>query len=389
MFNIEEGIMKRHIILIILLACSLVYAKAENRLNDIYKKGSVHIKRELSIEDESLPKGVFLLNPLSLDIDANGNVYICDQKANDVKVFDGNGSYLRTIGRQGQGPGEFNWPEKICVSVNRLFVWEYMHRRLSILSLNGEFIKSINFSWQEGLPSELKPLPDGRLIIERIKPHYDNVEFPQECLIELYSSDGDYLKTIYKRNEFRTKLITRPGRTEVPQPFNPRTHWEVSPAGKIIIGHSSLYKIDVYDPEKGLLFSFSHKHHPVKITAEDKKKHFSNFTVGFVKDGVISRKRGATSFITENTQFPEFKPAFNSILTDSEGNIWVHVFLENREEENNWFDVFDAQGRFLNKVKICGDIAYPFYRTKIINNYFWMIDKNEEGFVKISKYKII
>ncbi len=380
--------MKKHIFLIILIASFLAYAKTENRLSDNYMNGSIQIKKELSIEDDSLPKGVFLLNPLSLDIDANGNVYVCDQKANDIKIFNENGGYVRTIGGQGQGPGEFHWPAKICISANRLFIWEYMNRRLSILSLNGEFIKSINFAWQEGLPNELKTLPDGRLINERIKPDYNNVEFPQECLIELYSSDGDYLKTIYKRNEFRTKLITQPGRAEVPQPFNPRTYWDVSPAGKMIIGHSSLYKIDVYDPEKGLLFSFSHKHHPVKITAEDKKKHFSGFTVGYVKNGVISRKPGAPSFIIENTQFPEFKPAFNSILTDSEGNIWVHAFLENREEENNWFDVFDAQGRFLNKVKIWGDIAYPFNRTKIINNYFWMIEKDKDDVVKVTKYKI-
>lgn len=379
---------KRHFLLVILTFSLSIYVGGETKLSDIYKNGIAHFKKEISIETESLPKPVFLSNPVTLAIDANSNVFICDQKASDIKVFDAGGRYAKTIGRQRQGPGEFHWPDKICVSRDRLFVWEYMNRRLSILNLNGEFIKSINFSWQEGLPADLKTLPDGRLVIERIRPNYDNVEFPQECLIELYSPDGEYLRTIYKKDEFRTKLITQPERAEVPQPYNPRTYWDVSPAGKILIGHSSDYKIDVYDPEKGWQYSFSYKHKPVKITGRDKEKHFSTFTVGFVKDGVISRKQGAPSFIIENTRFPEFKPAFNSILSDSEGNIWVHVYLEDREQENNWLDVFDAKGKFINKVKISGDISYPFNRTRMIDKYFWIIEKDHDGFFKLAKYKI-
>lgn len=43
----------------------------------------------------------------SVDIDQQGNVYALDMQLSQVHVFDRNGELLRTIGREGEGPGEF------------------------------------------------------------------------------------------------------------------------------------------------------------------------------------------------------------------------------------------------------------------------------------------
>ena len=42
--------------------------------------------------------------------DPSGNVYLLDQQLNEVKIFAADGSYVRTIGREGEGPGEFRNP---------------------------------------------------------------------------------------------------------------------------------------------------------------------------------------------------------------------------------------------------------------------------------------
>src|SRR5690606_5317953 len=41
-----------------------------------------------------------------IEADADGNIYIFDYQATEVRVFDPQGEYLRTIGRKGGGPGE-------------------------------------------------------------------------------------------------------------------------------------------------------------------------------------------------------------------------------------------------------------------------------------------
>ncbi|MBI4719734.1 MAG: 6-bladed beta-propeller, partial [Chitinivibrionia bacterium] len=42
--------------------------------------------------------------------DKSGNVYLLDTQLSEVKIFSPDGEYLRTIGRAGEGPGEFRTP---------------------------------------------------------------------------------------------------------------------------------------------------------------------------------------------------------------------------------------------------------------------------------------
>lgn len=44
---------------------------------------------------------------LSLALDEDERTYVADYQANEVRVFDREGNFVRTIGRQGEGPGEF------------------------------------------------------------------------------------------------------------------------------------------------------------------------------------------------------------------------------------------------------------------------------------------
>jgi hypothetical protein len=54
----------------------------------------------------------------SLDVDDVGNVYLMDSQLEHIVVFDSNGVYLRTIGRGGEGPGEFRAPKSLFVLSN-------------------------------------------------------------------------------------------------------------------------------------------------------------------------------------------------------------------------------------------------------------------------------
>src|SRR5690606_5522433 len=51
-----------------------------------------------------------LIGPSSLAVDAAGRIYVADRKPVVIKVFDASGRFLHTIGREGEGPGEFRAP---------------------------------------------------------------------------------------------------------------------------------------------------------------------------------------------------------------------------------------------------------------------------------------
>jgi len=98
-------------------------------------------------------------------------------------------------------------------------------------------------------------------------------------------------------------------------------------------------------------------------------------------------KQGAPDFFVKNTKFPKYKPAFNDILCDSEGNIWVHTFLEDTEKENRSFDVFDENGEFISRVKIEENGYFP-RRAIMKGRSFYILETGEKGYSKIVKYRI-
>ena len=60
----------------------------------------------------------YFTTPISMAIDSNNTLYICDMHNHCLKVFGSTGEYLRTIGRRGQGPGDLMGPGKVTIAPN-------------------------------------------------------------------------------------------------------------------------------------------------------------------------------------------------------------------------------------------------------------------------------
>lgn len=78
--------------------------------------------------------------------------------------------------------------------------------------------------------------------------------------------------------------------------------------------------------------------------------------MSFSTGGVTTQE--IPDYIEKNTKFPKVKPAFNSILVDSEGNILVHAYRKNKDEMYKYFDSFDSKGNFIANVQVIGDIPF-------------------------------
>lgn len=78
--------------------------------------------------------------------DGDGNLYLVDSYAMKVVVVDPQGGLARTIGRAGQGPGEFSSPRSLAVMPDgRVVVSDLMHRAFQLYASDGGFIRSVRF----------------------------------------------------------------------------------------------------------------------------------------------------------------------------------------------------------------------------------------------------
>lgn len=95
------------------------------------------------LDSEGEPLGTIgrgmLDRPTGLTRDpATGEIFVADTWAHDIKVFDRSGTLVRTIGRRGTAPGEFNAPAYLAFRDGELYVTDTFNSRIQILSPEGE-----------------------------------------------------------------------------------------------------------------------------------------------------------------------------------------------------------------------------------------------------------
>jgi hypothetical protein len=130
--------MKKNILflgVIWILGCGAgqIFSRAQTPLAELYKTGKINLKLDLRITDENLPDGMFFENPMEMTCDEAGNIYVVDYRAHHIKKFDSSGKFLKVLGGEGEGPGEFNGPYRITFAKDKLAVYELRGRRVTTL----------------------------------------------------------------------------------------------------------------------------------------------------------------------------------------------------------------------------------------------------------------
>ncbi|MCK7514750.1 MAG: 6-bladed beta-propeller [Desulfobacterales bacterium] len=81
----------------------------KNPAKPLYGPEAFSLVEEISIGGDASPDAL-LASITSIAEGPDGSIYVLDQEDRNVKAFDRGGKYLRTIGRQGQGPGGLSAP---------------------------------------------------------------------------------------------------------------------------------------------------------------------------------------------------------------------------------------------------------------------------------------
>ena len=85
-------------------------------------------------EDDELLFGVLS----QITSDDEGNVYVLDAQLHEVMVFSPSGEYLQSIGREGEGPGEFRRPSDLFLTPDgKVAVMQRMPGKIVLLSKDG------------------------------------------------------------------------------------------------------------------------------------------------------------------------------------------------------------------------------------------------------------
>ena len=131
------------------------------------------VEHLLAIGAEDGPAEFSFGEVAGLDVMADGTIAILDGQAGEVRTFAPDGSFLRRIGRKGEGPGEISGEAAlalVAVSPTSFLVPDIMTQTLNVYSLGSDTVVSRRFDIQEMYIPEWRTSGDALPIVRVSSP---------------------------------------------------------------------------------------------------------------------------------------------------------------------------------------------------------------------------
>jgi len=345
-----------------------------NPAEPFYGKLELILEQDLNLGNEEDENTLFY-RAYGLDVDSQGNIYVMDAGNFRIQKFNSTGEYLQTIGKKGQGPGEFDRMQSFYVDEeNKLYVSSGM--KIQIFDEQGEFLKSIPLTSQI---SDFWISPDDFIY----------------CLVYSSSEEGRERKVIKVNMEGKevdeidrfadTKVVQRKsgGQTAaflLYHNYNHSLHLVPFQNNGLIYAHSSEYRLFHLNSAGELDFVIQKDEPYHSISKREKDK-----IVQDMKDSLSDRgNEWSEDVIEQACQFPATRPFFSNIAMDDQGRIYARRVRSVLDEKETYeFDIFNADGYYLYKTEI------DFSPSLIKNGFVYQIKTDEEaGTVRIVRYRV-
>jgi len=327
----------------------------KNPKEPIYRGPFLELKEELSIGGPEMNGQEVFDDIGEFVVDDSGNFYISDRKEDHIKVFDGAGRYLRTIGRHGQGPGEFEGIAGLSIVrlTGEFVVYDVLQMRFSFFKTDGTYIRDLHYEKPRLGNARL----DSKGDVYAFATIFDRETFRSEEITIILNPEAKepFLLT-------RDERVSEPNKIEI---FMPKPFWTLDYSDNFIYGHSRDYEIWFFKAGTHKLFKKIHKvYDPVPVTEADikevRKPEFSSIPM----------------------VFPKEHAAFRHFFSSDTG----HLFVETCEKAGDGYcihDIFDKDGRLLARMPL------KPRGLKVSQGKYYALEKDKDGYQYVKRYSVI
>jgi len=296
--------------------------------------------------------------------DARGNLYVLDATGYRIIVFDPAGKYLRTIGRKGDGPGEFGLPMAMAILPGgELVVNDAAKSNLQIFGPDGTFRRTMVLPEALGRASgRMRLSPRGGVITETMQLQRlasngqrtppQRMQLPGRSVTRLDIRDsvnGSPLFSAAPRDvQLSAPRQAAGGTMHVSmsmRAFEPSLLWAPTADGGLAASNQAGYRITLLDAAGRTARFLERPITPRKVTDADKKRFLENQkkgidsgpggVVAFAASGVSgdhaagvrnapTTMRMSTMDIKESdVTWGDVIPMLAALGTDSFGRLWI------------------------------------------------------------------
>jgi hypothetical protein len=332
-----------------------------------------------------------------VDVDRDGNVFVGEGLDTEIRVYSPEGELLRRIGRQGEGPGEFQRLPRFGIHGDTVWAYDLGLRRITLFDRTGTLLATAQAQGvQVPLPSGygwVMPWavrPDGTfssdlLLLSYYRPDEDHPQVEHSTNIPVprvrFALDGTVLDTLgwdpspnprmysppTPEREARYQRIEIGGRNfSVPDPPLTGPQWYTLHDGRLILDmevatapERGVFTLTRRNLDGDTVFRREYHYVPVTYSAEDLDSIASRAARGAPGGGVPYMPGRETvphdvqvvrNRLREAMQFPAFQLPIDDGWVDHDERLWLARALP--EGDPPRFIVIGANGSLLGEVEL-------------------------------------
>jgi hypothetical protein len=377
------------LVLLVLAGCGPKTGPWENPVVDTLESGRIFV----SNTKRQATGGLRLIEDLRLGVVEGGGptqfseiahvvsddrrrVFVVDYGSQEIRIFDGQGRHLRSIGGPGQGPGEFTGLSGISLEPGgEILAWDPRMRRYTIFDSTGTFLRTEERKVRgNAYPWRGRFDPEGRLIDFGVSnpggPGNQRSEISLAFPIRVVF-DSEVLDTgavLVSRT-----INSKSGTTAIP--FTPKLTYDLDDKGGFWIAHTAEYLIHMRTFAGDTTVSFSlDAEAPVVSDSE--------------RDSLLGRRGTGPSSRFGPEDIPDRKPILRRVI--SNGADLVLVFPEpgvGGPGQN--LDVFSTKGVFLDRVQVPVPVAYPIPAPFARDRDLLFVTTDEFDVQHVVRYRLV
>jgi hypothetical protein len=326
----------------------------KNPKEPIYKTPILELKEDLSLGGPEAQGDYAFGQIRHFIVDDAGSIYVLDQQNANIKVFDASGKFLRTIGRQGQGPGELERP--MTLSFNRTMgelAVQQQTRRMTYFKTDGTFLRHLSLKDMYALRGRVDSR--GNIYIEELIMEQNDSRYATKKL----APDASVLAVI-------NQTPAPAGRGNKIRAFLPISYFQVDRSDNLVYGYPETYEIQFFGPAEPKVFKkVTREYDPVPVTAEERAEREKDVPPGMKPD----------------FDFPKNHSAYTRFFLSDLGHLFVQTW-ETTNDGKTLYDIFDAEGRFI------GCIPLKPSGVEILKGKYYALEEDEDGYQLVKRYSV-
>lgn len=282
--------------------------------------------------------------------DREGNFYMLDSQLNEIQVYTPGGEYLRTIGREGEGPGEFRTAfNLLLLPTGNIGVLQAFPSKIIGITPDGNPADDFQLTRSEDEVG-FKVLFVARNAGDQLAVIYGFNQpseggFTQRSVLSLFDPDGGSERQLFSQDATMNAAEPKIAESEW-DTF--RNRWSSGPDGKVYSAvHFGEYKINVWGPD-GKLIHVINRDFPAHKRTDEQSETILDIYKGFTRQIPIP-----------NIKY-EIEPLWHPISSVNaldDGTLWVQTSRgawELPEGHIAGYDVFDNNGKLVRQVVLKG-----------------------------------